>query len=406
MASARRKVVIFGAGYGGLRTALKLEQLLRRDPNWQILLIDRYNYHQLKTEIHEVAAGRITPKAATIPIATLIRGRKIEFTQAEIVGIDFDQRMLSSSHGEIRYDILVMASGSETQFFGIPGLQQSSFSLSSVEDALHIREHIHDMFAQARTETDEAKKKALLTVVIGGGGFTGVELATELRDYLRKLSKKFGMGQDEAHLIVIEARDSILPGFDLDLISYAQQVMTNKGITLKLKTPCVSAEPSRARLKTGEEILTYTIIWTGGIQACEIVADSGLKQGASGRIIVNSYLESIDHPEVYVVGDSALVLDLVTHRPLAPTAQLALQQAEIAAVNIYADVKGLKRMRYVPKIAGQFVSLGGRNAVGWVWRFKVTGLTAWFLKRMTLVRYYYSIGGLRLMVQRLLTVFA
>jgi NADH dehydrogenase len=141
------------------------------------------------------------------------------------------------------------------------------------------------------------------------------------------------------------------------------------------------------------------------VRACDLVAEAGLKYGPRSRVVVNPYLESVDHPEVYVIGDNALVIDPVTNRPLAPTAQLALQQAEFAALNIYAEIRGLKRVRYVPKMAGQFVSLGGRNAVGWVWRFKVAGFVAWFLKCMTLVRYLYQLGGLRLVIPRFAKLF-
>jgi len=405
MRSDQNQVVILGAGYGGLRTALRLEPLLRQNPYWRILLVDRFNYHQLKTEIHEVAAGRISPEEAAISIPALIRGRRIEFLQAEVTGINFDEWTLKTSQGKIQYNILVIALGSETEFYNIPGLTQCAFTLSSVEDGVHIKEHIRSMFAQARAETHEAKKKAMLTVVLGGAGFTGVELATELSDYLRKLSRQFNIRPDQARLIVIEALDSILPGFEMDLIKQAQKIMKSRGIDLRLNTPLVSAESSSVTLGTGEEVRTHTIIWTGGIRASSTVARSGLTRGAGSRIAVNPYLESVDFQRAYLVGDVALVLDSATNTPLAPTAQLALQQADVAAQNILADIKHLRRVKYVPKVVGQFVSLGGKNAVGWVWKFRVTGFLAWFLKRVAFLRYLYSIGGLQLVLKMWRTFF-
>jgi len=257
------------------------------------------------------------------------------------------------------------------------------------------------MFAQARNEKNNAKKKAMLTFAVGGGGFTGVELATELIGNISKLRKQFEIAPNETQLIVIEAGDTILPGFDLELVERAQQVMKTKGVRLMLKTPCVSVNGDSVTLKTGEKIPTRTLIWTGGVRACDLVAKAGLKYGPRSRVVVNTYLESVDHPRVYVIGDNALVLDPVTNRPLAPSAQLALQQAEFAALNITAEIKEVKRVRYVPKVAGEFVSLGGGNAVGWVRKFKVMGFMAWFLKRMTVVRYLYSLGGLKLVIPRL-----
>jgi NADH dehydrogenase len=405
MASDKKRVVILGAGYGGLRTALTLESLLKHNPNWQILLVDRYNYHQLKTEIHEVAAGKISPDAASIPLATLIAHKKIEFTQTEVTNIDFSIQKVETNKGNVSYDILVIALGSEPQFFGIPGLNQHSFTLSSVEDALRINKHIKEMFRQARNETEQSKKRAMLTIVIGGAGFTGVELATELAHNMKELTKRFDFSSEQVQLIMIEALGSVLPEFNTELVKRAQQVIEGRGIKLKLGTTCISTEPDAVKLKTGEVIPTHTTIWTGGIQACVTATKSGLEHGASGRIVVNHFLESVDHLGIYVVGDAALTLDPLTHRPLAPTAQLAIQQAEVAAFNIHADIENLKRMKYVPRVIGQFVSLGGKEAVGWIWKFKVTGFFAWFLKCITLVRYLYSIGGFKLVTRRLPALF-
>jgi NADH dehydrogenase len=405
MAPDPKRVIILGSGYGGLRTALTLEPLLQRNPNWQIVLIDRNNYHQLKTEIHEVAAGKTSPEAASLPIATLIAHRKIEFTQAEITNIDFARHTVTTNREDIRYDILVIALGSEPQFFGIPGLNQYSFTLSSVEDAARINKHIQEMLREAGSETEQSKKKAMLTIVIGGAGFTGVELATELAHNKEKLARQFDSLAKEVQLIMIEAQASVLPEFSTELVKEAQQVIEKKGIRLKLRAPCILAESDAVKLKTGETIPTHTVIWTGGIQACTVASESGLEHGASGRIVVNDFLESIDHTGVYVVGDAALTVNPVTHRPLAPTAQLAIQQAKVAALNIYADIKSLKRTRYVPKVSGEFVSLGGKNAVGWIWKFNVTGFFAWFLKRITLFRYFYSIGGFKLVARRLPALF-
>jgi len=405
MESNKKQIVILGAGYGGLRTALNLEQLLKNEVDWRILLIDRNDYHQLKTEIHEVAAGRTKPQTATIPLARLMKNKRIDFLQAEATNIDFSQHAVTTGKGKVKYDKLVIALGSETEFYGIPGMSKNSFTLSSVEDAIRIKAHIHDVFAQAKKEIDEAKRRAMLTIVVGGGGFTGVELATELIDYMAKLCKQFEITQNETQLIVVEAGDTVLPGFDLELIRRAQQVIKSNGIKLLLKTPCISVEGNVVKLKTGRSIQTYTVIWTGGVRACDLVAESGLKYGPRSRVVITPYLESVDHPEVYVIGDNALVLDPVTNRPLAPTAQLAIQQAEVAAYNVQAQIKGTKRMRYIPKVVGQFVSLGDRDAVGWVWKFKVTGFLAWLLKRITVVRYLYSIGGLRLVLSRLKSAF-
>jgi len=405
MKPSKKQVVILGAGYAGLRTALRLEQLLKCDAEWRILLIDKFNHHQLKTELHEAAAGRASLEAVVVPMAKILRNKNIDFVQAEAISVDFAQRIVATTVGKIMYDKLVIALGSETEFFGIPGMSKHAFTLMSIEDAERIRTHIKEMFAQAKKEKDEAKRRFMLRIVVGGGGFTGVELANELVGYMEKLSKQFEIASNEPELIVVEAGETVLPGLDLELVKRAQRVMESKGIKLMLKTLCVSADADSISLKSGEKIHAHTIVWTGGVRACDLVAESGLRYGPRSRVVVNPYLESVDHPRVYVIGDNALVVDPVTNRPLAPTAQLAIQQAETAALNICAEIRGYKRVRYIPKVAGQFVSLGDRDAVGWVWKFKVTGFPAWFLKRMTLLRYIYSVGGLKLAVPRLIFLF-
>ncbi len=406
LADNRKQIVILGAGYAGLRTALRLGRMLKKNVNWRILLVDRYDFHQLKTELHEVAAGRVREEAVSTPIVTFIRGRNIDFLNAEATDIDFVQQFVTTSKGKVKYDKLVIALGSETEFFGIPGMGAQAFTLTSVEDARRIKNHIREMFVKAKNENDDAKRQALLTFVIGGGGFTGVELATELVGYISKLCRRFEIAKEKAQVIVIEAEERILPGFDLGLVNHAQKAMKNMGIRLLLKTPCVSAEEDYVRLRGGQKIPTRTLIWTGGVRACDLVAKAELKYGPRGRVAVNPYLESVDHHGIYVIGDNALVVDPITKRPLAPSAQLALQQAEIVALNICAEINGVKRARYIPKVVGEFVSLGGRNAVGWVWKFRVKGFAAWFLKRMSVVRYLYSLGGLKLAVLRLPALFS
>ncbi|MFQ5836345.1 MAG: NAD(P)/FAD-dependent oxidoreductase [Candidatus Bathyarchaeia archaeon] len=398
----KTQVVILGAGYGGLYTALKLERLLKRRQHWKILLIDQNDYHQLKTELYGVVAKKKTFEAVTVPFRNLLKHKRISFMHAKATHIEFAQKIVMTTQGKVKYDELVIAVGSETEFFGIPGLKEHTFTLESMEDAQRIRSHIQKMFTHSAYEADEKVRRTRLTFVVGGGGFTGVELATELADYIAKLAKEADIGKEEPRLIVVEAGGSVLPGFDFKLVNRASQVLKSKGTKLMLKTPVVAFEGNTIQLKTGEEIQTKTLIWTGGVRANALVAKSGLKCGPRGRVVVNPFLESVDYAGVYVVGDNSLVLDSATGRPLAPTAQLALQQAETVAFNIYAELTGKRRKRFTPKVVGQFVSLGRHEAVGWVWKFRISGFLAWFLKRLSVLRYLYSIGGLKLMIAKLL----
>jgi len=398
----KMQVLILGAGYGGLYTALKLERLLKKRRDCEILLIDQNDYHQLKTELHEVTTERKTFEAATVPFRNLLKHKRIDFMHEKATHIDFAQKTVMTTQGKVSYDKLVIALGSETEFFGVPGLKEHAFTLASIDDAQRIRSHIQKMFMQTANEADEKVRQTALTFVVSGGGFTGVELATELADYIAKLAKTAGINKYKTNLVIVEARSSILPGFDVKLVNRAFRVLELRGIKLMLKTPVVAFDGNTIQLKTHDEIQTKTLIWTGGVRANALVAKSGLKRGLRGRIVVNPFLESVDYAGVYVIGDNSLVLDSATGRPLAPTAQLALQQAETVAFNIYAELTGKRVKRFTPKVVGQFVSLGRHEAVGWVWKFRVSGFLAWFLKRLSVLKYLYSIGGLKLMVAKLL----
>lgn len=394
-------IVILGAGYGGLYTALKLESLLRNRKDCEISLIDRNDYHQLKTELHEVAAERKTFEAITIPLRKFLKHKRINFMRAKITHIDFAQKIVITTQGKVRYDKLVIALGSDTEFFGIPGLKEHAFTLASIVDAQRIRDRIRKMCTQAVKEKNEKTRQTALTFVIGGGGFTGVELAAELADYIAKLINEADISKEKPRLIVVEAGSSILPGFDVKLVNRALRVLKSKGIRLMLKTPVMSFDGDTIQLKTKGEIRTRTLIWTGGVRANALIAKSGLKCGPRGRVVVNPFLESVDYMGVYLVGDNSLVLDSATGRPLAPTAQLALQQGETVAFNIYAELTGKHRKRFTPKVVGQFVSLGRHEAIGWIWKFRVSGFLAWFLKRLTVLKYLHSIGGLKLTITKL-----
>ncbi|MFQ6068490.1 MAG: NAD(P)/FAD-dependent oxidoreductase, partial [Candidatus Bathyarchaeia archaeon] len=369
------------------------------------LLIDQNDYHQLKTELHEAAAERKTCEDVTVPLRTLFKHKKIHFLCEKIMHIDFAQRIVITTQRKVKYDKLVIALGSETEFFGIPGLKEYAFTLVSLDDAQRIRSHIRKMVLQSTDELDEKVKQAMLTFVVGGGGFTGVELATELVDYIAKLAKEVGKDKNKMRLILVEAGSSILPGFDRKLVNKAFRILDLKGVRLILKTRVVSFDGNTVRLKTGNKIQTKTLIWTGGVRANALVAKSRLRCGPRSRVVVNHFLESVDYTGVYVVGDNSLVLDSATGRPIAPTAQLALQQAEIAAFNIYAEVTGKHRRRFTPKVIGQFVSLGGHQAVGWIWKFRVSGFLAWFLKQLSVLGYLYSTGGLKLAIAKLKLLF-
>lgn len=259
------RIVILGGGYGGLNVALELERRLSRlrRSDWEILLVDRYGYHQHIILLHEVAANSITPRDATVPFSRLLRGKRIGFLQGEVAGADLEQRSVAFDGKRVPYDHLVLALGSETDFFGIPGLRQNSFGLKSIDEALAIHAQVRRAFTLAEAAPPE-ERRALLTFVVGGGGFTGVEMAGELADWLPELAEEHRIPMPEVRLTVVEASTTILVGFGRRPIRMAREKLAAKGVELKVGTPLVRAEPGLVHLGSGEAIPTRTLIWVGG----------------------------------------------------------------------------------------------------------------------------------------------
>lgn len=289
----------------------------------------------------------------------------------------------------------MIALGSETEFYDIPGMREHAFTLKSLHDACLIHSHIREMFAEAGQKRGWDRRSAL-TFVVGGGGFTGTELAAEFVELFHKLSQEYGISIDEVRLHLVEAGQGLLPGFPWKLAAQARRTLEQKGVEVILGSPVIAVGGKAIWLKSGEEIPTRTVIWTGGVRAPAMLGKAGLKTGAAGRVMVTPYLKVVDYPDVYAIGDSALIISQSTGRPLPPSAQLAVQQAEVAARNIGAELSGRPLGRYTPKIEGEAVSLGSRNGVAWLGPFRGTGLFAHALKLFIAQRYLFTLGGIRL----------
>lgn len=391
------RVVVLGAGYGGLQAALRLEGLSRKTGPLEIILVDTNNYHQLITKLHEVAAGSISPERAIIPLTRLLAGRAINFLQATVEKLHLDEQRVVTSAGEVAYDALVVALGSETEFFGIPGAEESSFTLRSCTDALRIKSQLRKVVATAADEPDEARRRPMLTFVISGGGFTGVELAAELADELPVLARAHGIDPRQVDLLILEAAKDIMPGFPAPLVGLARKILSEKRVTVRADSPVVRVAGSSVEIKGGDALATQTLIWAVGVRCGDLLATSGLQTGVRGRAIVNPYLETVTHLNVYVVGDAALVLDPATGRPVAPSAQLAVGQGHLVGYNIWANSVARPRVAYRPKVLGEVVSLGRRQGLARIRGHMFDGRLAKWLKEFAEMRYLYKIGGVKLL---------
>jgi len=389
------KILILGAGYGGLMTAVRLEKLLNYNEA-EVTLVNKHDYHYFTTWLHEPAAGTMDPDKCRIGLNKILDFNKTNFIQGTVTSIDKETKIVTLENGEIiPYDYLVIGLGSEPETFGIQGLKEHAFSISNINSVRAIREHIEYNFARYNQE----KRPELVTIVVGGAGFTGIEFIGELADRIPELCKEFDVDPGVVQIYSVEAAPTVLPGFDPELVNYAMEVLTRKGVTFKINTPIKECTPEGVVLANGEEIKTNTVVWTGGVRGNKIIEEAGFET-MRGRVKVDEYLRAPGHDQVFVVGDAALIIDEETNRPYPPTAQIAIQQGNHLAENIVASIRGVALKPFKPNLKGTVASLGKGEAIGLVGKKKLYGSTASLMKKVVDNRSLYLIGGLSLVMKK------
>ncbi|GMV04659.1 MAG: NADH dehydrogenase [Gemmatimonadota bacterium] len=384
--TAATRILVLGAGYGGLTCALRLGRRLRGRidaAEIEVVLVDRNPYHLLETRLHEAAARGVE---VTIPVSKLISKRPVRFVQANVSGIDIRRHAVLTAGGAIDWDILVVALGSRSIDFGIPGIRQHAFELKTLDDARSLRGHLRARFSEADRETDPARRRWLRRIIVGGGGLTGVEAATELGERVRRLTRAKLGSRDGGEILMVEAAERLLPAHDPSIADKIADLVHRSGIRVLTGTRIDAVGAEHIRLSTGEVLRAGTVVWTGGVRASEILENSGLETSQQGRVTVDATLRLRHAADVFVIGDAALFVDPDTGDPVPMAAQFALQQGRLAADNIVARVNGTDERVYRPRVLGEVISLGRHLAVGWLalgWggRLRMTGFLASLLKR-------------------------
>ncbi|KGR75578.1 NAD(P)/FAD-dependent oxidoreductase [Ureibacillus sinduriensis] len=387
-----KEIVILGAGYGGLLTALTLRKYVSKEEA-KVTVVNKYPTHQLITELHRLAGGTTTERAISFPLTKLFKDKDVNIVVNEVKSFSVENKEVHMVDGSVmQYDNLVVALGSQTGFFGIPGLEENSMVLKSVDDANRINHHIESKIAAfAKT-----KNPADGTIVIGGGGLTGVELVGEIVDNFPKIARKYGIDFNELSIKLVEAGPKILPVLPDDLIARATDSLTKRGVEFLTGLPVTGVEGNKISLKDGSTIEANTFIWTGGVAALPLVQESGLECDR-GKAVIDEYLRSKSHPEVFVVGDASVALPADGGRPLfAPTAQVAWQMGETAGYNLYATLEGQKLEVFNPVNSGTLASLGRKDGVATVGsnNIPLKGLPASLMKEASHVRYLSHIKAL------------
>ncbi len=384
-----KNIVILGAGYAGLVCALEARKRLSVD-DATITLVNKHSYHQLITQLHETAVGARSDRSIRISVQRVLAGKEVEFVKGTVAKIlPNDHQVELENHKVLSYDYLVIALGSEAEYFGIPGMKDHAFILKSVNQARLIRAHIESCFARYPYE----QRPELLRFVVGGAGFSGIELVGELADALPHYAEEAGIDPSLVELYNVEAAPGILPGFDPELVKAAQESLQARGVHFMVGVPIVQVDPGQVHLKTGETIQSETVVWTGGVRGNQIVVDAGFDAEPRGRAKVNEFLQSTNYSDVYILGDCSFVIG-DNGRPLPPTAQLAWQMGAACGKSLYCDIKGGLKEEFKPAIMGSLASLGRKDAVGKVFKsYRMYGKAAYVMKEASQYRYLAKIGA-------------
>lgn len=402
-----RKIVILGGGFGGIKAAFSLCKKIKNlelEKKYEIVLIDKNSYHTYTPLLYEIAttskktANQCQLKEiATFDLKSIFSGYPVIILQDFVKELDLiDGDIHLEKSGILKFDYLVLAIGSETNYFNIPGLKENSLSLKSFLDALKIRDVIW-----SKAEENEGKKE--IKIVIGGGGSTGVELAGEIKSWTRELEEE--LKKCSASVTIVEVSPSLLLGLDQKIILKVTKRLKAIGVELLLNEAVEKVEPQKIILKSGR-LLDYDIlIWTGGVKTASLIGTLPLKKEAKGRVEVAEEMECLPqspdlklYGKIYGLGDAICLYDPGTGRPIPMVAEAAIEQAEVAAFNIMEDIKfsegfskKIQHKKYTPRKYPYVIPVGGKYAMTKIGPLIFWGFPGWILKEI--VELYYLLAN-------------
>ncbi|MEK3733621.1 MULTISPECIES: NAD(P)/FAD-dependent oxidoreductase [Paenibacillus] len=388
------KIVILGAGYGGILTAQRLQKELNYNEA-DVTLVNRHDYHYITTHLHMPAAGTDSIENTRVSISKLIDEFKIDLVKSSVQEIRLHDKKVILEDGTLSYDYLVIGLGGEPETFGIPGLAEHAMTIRSINSVRLIREHIEYQFALFK---NERRPQERINFIVGGAGFSGIEFVAELADRIPKLCKEFDVDPTLVNIYNIEAAPSALPGFAPELVDYAIKTLEKKGVTFKFGTAIQECLPGGVILSSGEEIKAATIVWTGGIRGNRLVEAAGFET-MRGRVKVDEYLRAPGYENIYIIGDNSLIFN-DEGRPYPPTAQIAMQQGVCCAQNIVASIRNKPMKTFEFHNKGTVASLGKGEGIAVVGDKKYQGWKAAQLKKLVDLRYLFIIGGIPLVLKK------
>ena len=399
VAGDKKKVLILGAGAAGLGVALELKKASAGMQGMEVTLVDQRNYHHPLPFIWQVMSGSVEPSHISFPLHALLRRRgaegPIKFRRSRVQGIDVEKKVVSTDAGKLKWDYLVVALGSTTNFFGMADVEENSLSFKSLRDAVNIHNHILDNYEAALLERNEERRRELLTFVVVGGGPTGIELAAAIQDFVRKaLIRDYPSLMSQTRVLLVEAQDALLSGMKAKMSELAISRLRSRGIEVLLKTRITKVLSGGIQTADGQTIPTRTVIWVAGVKPVAVVESLPFEKGKGGRIVVNQYLEVPESPGVYVLGDCAYLLQENGSVPYPPTQQVAERQGPACARNIVRAMRGQDQLPFRYKFKGQVIYMGRNLVLAQLGNRVFDGFAAGLLRRVYYLWIFSSYLGL------------
>ena len=383
--SQKTRILILGGGFGGLYAALHLDKTIAADPNVKVTLVSRENFVLFTPMLHEVAAGDLEMTDIVSPLRQMLK--HVNFLEAEVDAIDLVERRVTLAYGvhhqqkHLAYDHLLIALGSETNFFKLPGVEERALTMKSLGDAVLLRNHMLATLEMASLVEDSAVRRAMLTFVVAGGGFAGVETIGALNDFVREAVRYYpSLREADVRVVLIHPNAVILPELGENLGRYAQRKLASREVEIRTETRVTAFSDHGVELGDGETIAAHTLVWTAGVTPPAVLRDLPYKK-EKGRIVVEETLEVPGFPGVWAVGDCAWIPNPKTGNPHPPTAQHALREAVYSAKNIVAAIRGERKTPFAFTTLGQLATIGHRTGVASIMGIHVSGFLAWWLWR-------------------------
>ncbi|TSC91034.1 MAG: NADH dehydrogenase [Parcubacteria group bacterium Gr01-1014_2] len=404
-------ILILGAGFGGVSAALKLEKKLKRNfsasggpaAGWKITLVDRNNFHLFMPSLYEVATvygliedgfAKYLRGSVAIPLSETLENKKIDFVQTEIKEVNLRKRFVNTGAGnKLDFDYLIIALGGETEFYGIPGVQDYAFNFKAIDDAIGIFKKIREIYDNYQKEN----RAEPIKIGIIGGGFTGVELTAELACCVKNIVKACSLDKKCTQIQLFEAGPAILPVLNVRQRKSIEKRLRKLGVNIRLNSQVEEVGPDSIKTKAGGELTGFDlIIWTGGVRGSRLLENLGLKLTKRGTIEINDFLQTKNSDEtsnknIFAIGDSATLIDPQTKKPVPAMAYVAHDQADVAAENIIRTIKNQRMGPYKPFYDAWIAPAGGKWAYFHYKGLNIAGFWGYCLRQLVDLKYFLRI---------------